>query len=123
MTTRLPDGVEITAPVPADGERILTHDALALVADLQREFGAQRLELLNRRSQRRDTIAAGTPMDFLPETAAVRGGDWTVAAAPADLYDRRVEITGPAERKMLINALNSGGGAILQRLDFRRDRG
>ena len=113
MTTRLPDGVEITAPVPADRERILTHDALALVADLQREFGAQRLELLNRRSQRRDAIAAGTPMDFLPETAAVRGGDWTVAAAPADLYDRRVEITGPAERKMLINALNSGAKVFM----------
>jgi len=113
MTGSLPPGVEVTAAVPADRERILTPEALELVAGLQREFGARRLELLAHRRRRRDAIAAGTPMDFLPETADVRGGDWRVAAAPADLDDRRVEITGPAERKMLINALNSGARVFM----------
>lgn len=113
MSGSLPAGVVVTAAVPSDRERILTPDALGFVASLQRQFGARRLELLARRGQRRDAIAAGTPMDFLPETASVRGGDWRVADAPADLDDRRVEITGPAERKMLINALNSGAKVFM----------
>ena len=113
MSGSLPPGVAVTAAIPADRERILTPEALEFVAGLQREFGARRLELLALRRTRRDAIAAGTPMDFLPETASVRGGDWRVAEAPPDLNDRRVEITGPAERKMLINALNSGAKVFM----------
>ncbi len=113
MTLKLPDGVEITAAVPPDAERILTTEALDLVARLQRELGPRRRELLARRRERREALAAGTPLDYLPETAAIRDGDWRVAEAPADLIDRRVEITGPAEPKMLINALNSGARVFM----------
>src|SRR6266540_5971451 len=91
------------------GARILTPEALAFVADLQREFGPTRLELLAARAERQERIAAGELPDFLAETSVVREGpDWRVAQAPRDLLDRRVEITGPVERKMVINALNSG---------------
>jgi malate synthase len=113
MTSELPSGVQVTAPLPDGADRILTTDALALVADLQRQFGTRRLELLDRRQERRAALVEGTPMDFLPETASIRDGDWSVAAAPSDLNDRRVEITGPAERKMLINALNSGAKVFM----------
>ena len=113
MSETLPSGVAIEAPVPEDARRILTHDALALVADLQRQFGTRRAELLEYREERRAAIANGATMDFLPETADVRAGDWQVATAPADLIDRRVEITGPAEPKMLINALNSGAKVFM----------
>jgi malate synthase len=91
------------------GARILTPEALAFVADLQREFGPARLKLLAARTERQERIAAGELPDFLAETSAVRDDpDWRVAAAPQDLLDRRVEITGPVDRKMVINALNSG---------------
>src|SRR6266540_4694780 len=91
------------------GARILTPEALAFVADLQREFGPTRLERLAARAERQERIAAGELPDFLAETSAVREGpDWRVAQAPRDLLDRRVEITGPVDRKMVINALNSG---------------
>jgi malate synthase len=91
------------------GARILTPEALAFVADLQREFGPARLKLLAARTERQERIAAGELPDFLAETSAVREDpDWRVAAAPQDLLDRRVEITGPVDRKMVINALNSG---------------
>jgi malate synthase len=109
----LPPGVEIHAPLPPGGERILTPDALQLVADLQRHFGARRLELLQHRSDRRTALAMGRPLDYLAETAAIREDRWQVADAPADLLDRRVEITGPAEPKMLINALNSGARVFM----------
>ncbi len=98
-------------------ELILTDDAIAFVTDLQQRFGARRTELLGRRGGRRDEIAATGRLDFLPETAEIRDGDWTVAAAPADLTDRRVEITGPAEAKMGINALNSGARVWLADLE------
>ncbi len=109
-TTTTPDGVEIHAPVSAEGAEILTHDALALVATLHREFDARRQELLGARAERARRIDAGeeTP-DFLPETAHIREDDgWTVAPVNDDLQDRRAEITGPVERKMIINALNCG---------------
>jgi len=93
---------------PARAEEILTSEALAFVADLQRRFGGRRDELLDRRRQRRAEIARTGRLDFLPDTADIRTGDWSVAPAPVDLLDRRVEITGPTERKMAINALNSG---------------
>jgi malate synthase len=87
---------------------ILTPAAREFVADLQRRFGARRTELLARRAARRDEIARTGRLDFLPETREVREAQWQVPPAPADLTDRRVEITGPTERKMTINALNSG---------------
>lgn len=87
---------------------ILTDEAKAFLTDLHRAFNGRRLELLAERQKRMQRWDAGEPFDFLPETAEIRGGDWKVASAPEDLNDRRVEITGPCERKMLINALNSG---------------
>ncbi|GAA0809775.1 malate synthase A [Spirilliplanes yamanashiensis] len=91
---------------------ILTDDAVAFVLDLNRRFAARRDELVARRAGRRSR-----PFDFLPETADIRAGDWTVPPAPADLTDRRVEITGPTERKMTINALNSGAKVWLADLE------
>jgi malate synthase len=88
--------------------RILTDDAVSFVTDLQREFGPRRLELLQARAERQERIDAGELPDFLPETREVREGNWTIEPVPADLQDRRVEITGPTDRKMVINALNSG---------------
>jgi malate synthase len=96
------------------GARILTPEALAFVADLQREFGPTRLKLLAARTERQERIAAGELPDFLAETGPVRDDpDWRVAAAPQDLLDRRVEITGPVDRKMVINALNSGARVFM----------
>ncbi|WP_406288497.1 malate synthase A [Embleya sp. NBC_00896] len=89
-------------------DEVLTTEALRFVASLQRRFGGRRNALLNRRQARRAEIARTGRLDFLPETADVRAGDWRVAEAPPALRDRRVEITGPADRKMTINALNSG---------------
>ncbi|AZS84111.1 malate synthase A [Streptomyces griseoviridis] len=95
-------------PLPRQ-EEVLTDAALAFVAELHRRFAPRRAELLARRAERRAEIARTSTLDFLPETAAVRADDsWTVAPAPAALNDRRVEITGPTDRKMTINALNSG---------------
>ena len=96
---------------------ILSAEAVAFVEDLNRRFRPRRNELLAARAERRAAIAAGTPLDFLPETAAIRAGDWTVPAAPPALTDRRVEITGPTERKMTINALNSGAKVWLADLE------
>ncbi|MGW1151631.1 malate synthase A [Streptomyces rubiginosohelvolus] len=95
-------------PLPRQ-EEVLTDEALAFVAELHRQFTPRRNELLARRGERRAEIARTSTLDFLPETAAVRADDsWKVAPAPAALNDRRVEITGPTDRKMTINALNSG---------------
>ncbi|MEV4874489.1 malate synthase A [Streptomyces cyaneofuscatus] len=95
-------------PLPRQDE-VLTDAALAFVAELHRQFTPRRNELLARRTERRAEIARTSTLDFLPETAAVRADDsWKVAPAPAALNDRRVEITGPTDRKMTINALNSG---------------
>jgi malate synthase len=102
--------------VPRSAE-ILTDEALAFVAELQRRFGHRRDELLDARAQRRGDAARTGRLDFLPETAHVRNADWVVAAAPADLVDRRVEITGPPEPKMAINALNSGAKVWLADLE------
>ncbi|MEU3214791.1 malate synthase A [Streptomyces sp. NPDC006971] len=95
-------------PLPRQSE-VLTDAALTFVAELHRRFTPRRDELLARRAERRAEIARTSTLDFLPETAAIRGDDtWRVAPAPAALEDRRVEITGPTDRKMTINALNSG---------------
>jgi malate synthase len=104
----LPAGVEIIGPAVDRGDEVLTPAALAFVADLHRRFGARRSELLDRRKERRAEIARTGRLDFLPGTAAVRAAEWQVAPAPRALNDRRVEITGPTDRKMTINALNSG---------------
>ena len=112
---QVPDGVKVRGAIPNDGfQHILTPEALAFVAKLQRKFNATREHLLKLRSDRQSAIDAGQLPDFLPETAAVRSGDWTIAPVPADLQDRRVEITGPAgDRKMVINAMNSGARVFM----------
>jgi malate synthase len=98
----------------AEGQAtVLTPDALAFVADLQREFGAARTALLERRATRRAELVAGGSLTFPTETAEIRRAAWTIAPAPHDLQDRRVEITGPVERKMMINALNSGASVFM----------
>ena len=87
---------------------------MAFAAKLQRAFGGRRAELLARRAQRgRPSSTPGQLPDFLPETRAIRDGDWTCAPIPADICDRRVEITGPVDRKMVINALNSGANVFM----------
>jgi malate synthase len=94
-------------------ERVLTPDALEFLGRMQREFELRRQEILEARRVRAARTDDGETFDFLPETAEVRASDWTVAPAPADLDDRRVEITGPAEAKMIINALNSGAKVFM----------
>src|SRR5665213_2406031 len=115
MTTpRLhPSGISIDVPVVAEYEQILTPEALAFLAELHQRFDPRRRELLASRVERQKRIDAGQLPDFLPETVDIRKGDWNVAPIPADLMDRRVEITGPVERKMVINALNSGANVFM----------
>ena len=100
------------APRGAQGV-VLTDGALAFVAELHRRFDSRRRELLAGRAARRAELRAGALPDFLPDTAQVRADDWTVAPIPGDLEDRRVEITGPVDRKMIINALNSGASVFM----------
>jgi malate synthase len=96
-----------------DAERVLTPEAVEFVAGLHRRFQNRRLELLNARAERQARFDSGERPDFLATTADVRAGDWQVPEAPKALYDRRVEITGPVERKMMINALNSGAKVFM----------
>ena len=107
------DGVIILGRQTPASEAILTPEALRFVARLQRAVAAPRRALLRRRDERQARIDVGERPDFLPETAPIRATDWTVCPAPADLRDRRVEITGPVDRKMIINALNSGANAFM----------
>jgi malate synthase len=109
----LPDGVSITGEVTPESAKILTSEAAAFVAQLDREFGGRRRELLQRRESRQREIDAGRMPEFLPETEWVRQGEWRVAPTPPDLQQRWVEITGPTDRKMLINALNSGADVFM----------
>jgi malate synthase len=111
------DGVEITGPISPAFAEILTPDALGFVAMLAREFGGRREALLQARAIRQSRLDAGQLPDFLPETASIRQSDWTIAPTPPDLQDRRVEITGPVERKMMINALNSGAKVFMADLE------
>jgi malate synthase len=113
----MPPGVEIRRKPVAGSERVLTGPALAFVADLQRRFGPLRLELLRQREERQAELDAGVRPTFLRATREIREAAWTVAPAPADLDDRRVEITGPAEPKMMINALNSGARVFMADLE------
>jgi malate synthase len=113
MKLQLPNGVEVRGEITQGVSQILSAQALALVAKVHREFNVRRLELLKRREQRQSQLDAGKLPDFLPETADIRESDWTGATIPPDLQDRRVEITGPTDRKMIINALNSGAKVFM----------
>jgi malate synthase len=106
-------GVSVLGPASAASAEMLTPAALAFVADLQRGFGARRSQLLAARTARAARLDAGERPDFLAETASLRAADWKVAPLPDDLQDRRVEITGPVDRKMIINALNSGASVFM----------
>jgi malate synthase len=106
-------GVEITGRITPEFAQILTPEAVAFAVKLQRAFGGRRAELLKLRDKRQAEFDAGKLPDFLPETVAVREGDWSCAPVGADIQDRRVEITGPVDRKMIINALNSGAQVFM----------
>ena len=106
-------GVELLAPVNESYADILTPEAIAFIADLQRTFNSRRKALLEARYERQKRIEAGESPDFLAETKQVRESAWTVAPLPGDILDRRVEITGPVDRKMIINALNSGAKVFM----------
>jgi malate synthase len=112
IMTRTPT-VEIIVPVTGRMTEILTPEALAFLSELHTRFEPKRQERLVARRARQAEFDAGTLPDFLPETAHIRDGSWTVAPIPADLLDRRVEITGPVDRKMIINALNSGAKVFM----------
>jgi malate synthase len=109
----MPNQLEIHGPRVPDMDRVISPEAARFVAELERRFGVRRRALLAAREVRRASFRHGVLPDFLPETASIREGRWTVAPAPQDLLDRRVEITGPVERKMMINALNSGAKVFM----------
>jgi malate synthase len=109
----LPDGVALSGQTKTGYERVLTREALEFVARLHRAFEGRRRELMEQRAERQTRFDAGALPDFLPETREVREGQWTIGPIPADLLDRRVEITGPTDRKMIINALNSGARVFM----------
>ncbi len=106
-------GIDITGRITSDYAEILTPDAVAFAARLQRTFGSRREELLAGRAMRQRAFDAGELPDFLDETRSIREASWVCAAVPDDIQDRRVEITGPVERKMIINALNSGASVFM----------
>jgi malate synthase len=109
----LPKGVVVKGAIADRYDAVLSHDALAFVAELQRRFNETRKRLLSLRTERQKRFDAGETPDFLAETRHIREGDWKVAPIPADLLDRRVEITGPVDRKMIVNALNSGAKVFM----------
>ncbi|MBK8322219.1 MAG: malate synthase A [Betaproteobacteria bacterium] len=109
----LPAGMEITGALKAEYGRVLTPTALEFAAKLLRQFGARREELLAARALRQKEFDAGKLPDFLAATKSVRDADWKIADQPGDILDRRVEITGPTDRKMVINAMNSGASTFM----------
>jgi len=109
--------VTLTVPAGADEAAILTAPAQAFLAELSARFEPVRSQLLERRKARAAGLRAGKNYEFLEETASIRAGDWKVAPIPPDLLDRRVEITGPVDRKMIINALNSGANVFMADLE------
>ena len=113
MSETIAGSVRVLEDIGAVQQRVLTADALEFVAALHRQFNAARETLIRARIARQELLDAGVAPDFLAETRSVREGQWRVAPAPADLNDRRVEITGPVERKMMINALNSGAKVFM----------
>src|SRR6188768_606564 len=107
-------GIELKSAVPSSATHILNDEALAFIAGLVREFQPRRDQLLARRAERQLEIDGGSFPDFLPSTKAIREDkSWRVASIPKDLLDRRTEITGPVDRKMVINALNSGAKVFM----------
>jgi malate synthase len=109
--------LELQGAIEPGFEEVLTPDALEFVAELHDRFAPTRDDLLAARAERRRRLAAGETLDFLEETRAVREGDWRIAPVPEDLEQRWVEITGPTERKMTINALNSGADGFMADLE------
>src|ERR1043165_7276699 len=107
------EGIEPLGSTPPDSGEILTPEALRFVAKLARRFEPTRQALLRNRLLRHEEINAGKMPDFLAETRELRQSEWKIASAPKDLQDRRVEITGPVDRKMVINALNSGASVYM----------
>src|SRR6266852_5292224 len=105
--------IQVTVPVSEAHKTVLTTEAVAFLKKLASEFEGRRQQLLAQRHERQARLDRGELPDFLPETAGVRDGDWVVAKLPADLLDRRVEITGPVDRKMIINALNCGASVFM----------
>ena len=113
MADKYPGGVEIHGRVTPEYATILTPEAMAFVAMLHRAFEPRRQELLAKRAVRQKAFDAGMLPDFLPETKQIRESEWKIADQPKDLLDRRVEITGPTDRKMVINALNCGASTFM----------
>ena len=113
ITPKYGPGIDVLGRVTPQYAEILTPEALAFAARLQRAFGGRRAELLAGRDARQKELDAGALPDFLPETRSIREGGWTCATIPGDLQDRRVEITGPVDRKMIVNALNSGASVFM----------
>lgn len=111
--TALPEGIAILGPIPAAYEQILTPQAITFVAKLARKFENRRRELMAQRVKRQAEFDIGKLPDFLPETRSIRESEWSVGPIPSDLQDRRVEITGPTDRKMVINALNCGANVFM----------
>lgn len=109
--------IEIRGALPDAYKEILSSDALQLLTNLHRQFDARRQQLLAKRQERQRALDAGKFPDFLPETAHIRQSEWTVAPIPPDLMDRRTEITGPVDRKMIINALNCGASVFMADLE------
>ncbi len=117
INLNLPDGVAVSGALKPGYERILTADALEFVATLARRFEPRRRQLLQARAERQARWDGGDLPDFLPETRKIRENEWQIAGIPDDLLDRRVEITGPTTRKMIINALNSGAKVFMADLE------
>jgi len=113
----VPEGIKLDAPTPEPYKRILTPKALAFLSKLELKFRNRIHELLQARTARQARINAGELPDFLPETKDIREGDWKAAPLPEELLCRKVEITGPTERKMMINALNSGANGFMADLE------
>jgi malate synthase len=113
MSGPLPKGVEISGRITPEFAQILSAEAIAFIAELHRRFDARRQELLTRRAARQREFDGGAKPDFLQGTKPIRDAEWKVASQPKDLLDRRVEITGPTDRKMVINALNSGASTFM----------
>src|SRR6185369_1620331 len=113
MSGPLPKDVSISGRITPEFAQVLTPEALTFVAKLHRRFESRRQELLTRRAARQKAFDAGAKPDFLEETRHVRDSEWQVASQPKDLLDRRVEITGPTDRKMVINALNCGASTFM----------
>ncbi len=107
------NGIQVMAPVPKEFRRIITSEALEFIGTLAREFEPRRRELLQNRQKAQALVDSGQLPDFLPETESIRQSEWKISQVPDDLNDRRVEITGPVDRKMIINALNSGAATFM----------